>query len=202
MKRRQSQADIVKNLTDRALILNLYMTQGLLLLVAIIAGWFLFDNFPAFAHLFHWAPGHIVLYGSCLAIAAIAVDFACIKWLPKKMYDDGGINERIFAALSICHIFWLTLFIALVEEVLFRGVLQSHFGLVIASLLFALLHVRYLHKFLLFAVTVGLSFLLGVVFFYTQNLWITIFAHFLIDFVSGTALHVKNQREGENNGKS
>ncbi|HET7578588.1 MAG TPA: CPBP family intramembrane glutamic endopeptidase [Bacillales bacterium] len=110
------------------------------------------------------------------------------------MYDDGGINERLFSILSVPHVFFATAVIAIVEEGLFRGVLQAHFGLIIASLIFAVLHIRYLQKIVLFIVTVALSFLLGLLFWYTQNLLVCMFVHFVIDFVQGAAIRIRHKR--------
>jgi membrane protease YdiL (CAAX protease family) len=66
---------------------------------------------------------------------------------------------------------------------LFRGVLQTHLGIWIASLVFAILHFRYLSKWLLFIMVVSISFLLGIVYEITDTLYTTILAHFLIDLV-------------------
>lgn len=79
--------------------------------------------------------------------------------------------------------------IAFSEELLFRGVIQTHFGLLMASAIFAALHVRYLSKWFLFTMVVLLSFFLGYLYDVTGNLWVTIFAHFLIDFV--LAVHIR-----------
>jgi membrane protease YdiL (CAAX protease family) len=77
----------------------------------------------------------------------------------------------------------LTALIAISEEILFRGVLQTHFGIWVASLIFAILHFRYLSKWLLFTMVVSISFLLGIVYDLTETLYTTIIAHFLIDLV-------------------
>lgn len=150
MKRRRSQAEMVQNMSDRALILNLYFTQFLLALAAFVLGWLLFGSWETFLRIFQWQPDRILLYGGVLAAFVIFADFCLMRWLPEGQYDDGGINERLFSILSVPHVFFATLLIAFVEEILFRGVLQVHFGLIAASVIFALLHVRYLRKIVLF----------------------------------------------------
>lgn len=193
MKKGRSQAETVQNMSDRDLILNLYFTQFLLALAAGVLGWFLFRNWHTFLELFRWQPIQILVFGGMLASAVILADLCLTKGLPEGQYDDGGINERLFSTLSVPHAFFATMVIAFVEEILFRGVLQVHFGLIAASIVFALLHIRYLRKMVLFAVTVGISFLLGLVFWYTQNLLVTIFAHFAIDFILGVTIRVQNR---------
>ncbi|EPR29728.1 CAAX amino terminal protease family protein [Geobacillus sp. WSUCF1] len=91
--------------------------------------------------------------------------------------------------------FFLCAFIAVTEEWLFRGIVQTHWGLWAASAIFAVLHVRYLEKWFLFMVVVLLSLFLGVLYEQTDSLWAAITAHFLIDFV--LALHVRLKRGAE-----
>ncbi|HEX6923293.1 MAG TPA: CPBP family intramembrane glutamic endopeptidase [Bacillales bacterium] len=206
MKRRRSQAEMVRSLPDRDLILNLYFTQALLGISAFATGWLLFGEWAPFIQLFRWQPVSIFLYGGGMAAFVITLDFCLMKWLPGEYYDDGGINERIFSILSVPHIFFAALVIAFVEEILFRGVLQANLGIIAASLIFAVLHVRYLRKIVLFTVTVVLSFLLGLLFWYTGNLLVTVFAHFAIDFVLGVSIRLKRKYpdtdQGEGGGEN
>jgi membrane protease YdiL (CAAX protease family) len=200
MNRKPTQGELVKTLSNRELILNLYFTQLILVAAALLSGFFLFGSLSDFRQYFQWRPVDVLMLGGGTAVSVVIIDLLLMKWLPKAMYDDGGINERIFSVLSIPHIFFVTAVIALVEESLFRGVIQSHFGIIIASLVFALIHVRYLRKKLLFFVTVGLSFWLGVLFLYTQNLFVCVFAHFCIDFFLGIIIrckHIHSDQTGE-----
>lgn len=75
--------------------------------------------------------------------------------------------------------------VAISEEVLFRGVIQSVFGYIVASTLFALMHYRYFKKIVLFSLLVLLSFLLGFLFELTNSLYVTIVFHFIVDFLLG-----------------
>ncbi|MCC3358287.1 CPBP family intramembrane glutamic endopeptidase [Bacillus sp. REN16] len=187
---RRSQADIIKHLPDKEIVFHLYITQGILLIVSLVLGFFLFDNWSDFFELWTLKDKNIFVIGSAFALAVVFVDFLLIKWLPEAMYDDGGINERIFQKRSIPHIFILSLLISFAEEILFRGVIQTHFGLLIASSIFAILHVRYLYKWVLLTSVVLLSFLLGYIYELYQNLWITVYAHFWIDFIFAVKLRM------------
>jgi membrane protease YdiL (CAAX protease family) len=124
-----------------------------------------------------------LVYGIGVALFVIIVDFTIMEIAPSHLIDDGGINEKLFEKRSIPHILVLTALIAVSEEILFRGVLQTHLGIWIASLVFAILHFRYLSKWLLFTMVVSISFVLGIVYEITDTLHTTILAHFLIDLV-------------------
>lgn len=70
------------------------------------------------------------------------------------------------------------------EEVLFRGILQTQFGLVAASILFGLAHIwrKDAVSYGIYAAIIGV--LLGGVSLLTQNLWEPIVAHALNNFVA------------------
>ncbi|MBA2873253.1 CPBP family intramembrane glutamic endopeptidase [Thermaerobacillus caldiproteolyticus] len=179
MKRQSEQ---IRAMSDREVLIHLYITQLLLLGIAFIIGLILFD-WSSFERLWHIHIPTIVGYGGGSALLVLIVDFLFMRYLPKEWYDDGGVNEKIFQKRSIPHIFLLCLLIAFSEELLFRGVIQTNFGLIAASVIFALLHVRYLAKCFLFIMVMLLSFFLGYIYEITGSLWVTIVSHFLIDFV-------------------
>lgn len=191
----KSQAEIVKNMTDRELLQQLYGTQVIILILSGILSLFFFDDKMEFFTLFHWELLEIFLYGGSGAFIVILIDVLMMKFLPKEYYDDGGINERIFAKRPVWHIFFLTALIAFSEEILFRGVIQTTFGFVVASTIFAVLHFRYLRKWVLLIVVLLLSFFIGWIFEITGNLLVTIFAHFLIDFVLGVLIHMQSLKQ-------
>jgi membrane protease YdiL (CAAX protease family) len=186
-----NQKELIRNLTDRELLLNLYMTQGILLAVALVIGIWQYDSFSEFAGIWQWDIFEIWMVGGTSGILIVLLDLALMKKVPGEWYDDGGINERIFRHLSLFHLLILCLIISFTEEILFRGVLQVHFGLFWASVIFALMHIRYLSKLFLLVSVVILSFFLGLLFSWTDNLAATITAHFLIDFL--LAVHINRQ---------
>ncbi|OLO42612.1 CAAX protease family protein [Alkalihalophilus pseudofirmus] len=189
------QAKIIQEMSDREILLNLYITQAIMLIIAIILGFFWIDDLTVFYSLFKWDPVHIFLIGGGVAVIVITIDLLFEKYLPKSWVDDGGINERVFAKRSVFHVFFIAAIVAICEEILFRGILQTQIGLVLASLIFALIHFRYLSKILLFTMAVVLSFILGLLFEWTNNLLVPIFAHFLIDFVLGLFIMYKARKK-------
>lgn len=129
-----------------------------------------------------------MIYGAVPALVIVVIDIILIWTVPRKYLDDGGINERIFQKQSISFIFIVALTVAISEELLFRGVIQTVFGYFVASTIFALVHLRYLKKPVLFISVVGISFLMGYLFEITGNLLVTITTHFIVDFLLGLVI--------------
>jgi membrane protease YdiL (CAAX protease family) len=178
-------ADLIKSLSDREIMLNSLATQLLLFSISIILGIILFDSFTEFLELFQWNDDMLWKLGLTAGIGVVLLDFVLMRVLPPSYYDDGGLNERLFQHKSIMMIACIAFLAAVSEEILFRGVIQTHFGLVISSLIFALIHYRYLFNWFLFTNVVALSFLIGYIYLVSGNLLVTIFMHFIIDFLLG-----------------
>jgi uncharacterized protein len=183
--------NLIKDIKDKDLIFSLYFTQVLLLTIAFILGVFLFDSFSAFLALFTIVDSNILIVGGTAGLIIVLVDLLFMKLLPPSYYDDGGLNERIFQNRPLYHIAMIAAVVAIGEEILFRGVIQTHFGLIASSLLFALVHYRYLFNWFLFVNIIALSFLIGFIYFQTGNLLVTIFMHFLVDFLGGCIIRCK-----------
>lgn len=192
---KKSYEQLIKEMSDRDLMLSFVFTQILLIGISIILGAILFDHFSSFLSLFHWKDVRILTYGGLAGIFVVVVDCILMKLFP-SYYDDGGLNEKFFSKKPIWQILIITAIVAIVEEILFRGVIQTHFGLVIASTIFIFVHYRYLFHWFLFLNITFLSFFIGFLYSITGNLLVTIFMHFLIDFLEGLFLKfvkVKNQ---------
>ena len=151
----------------------------------------MFDHWTDFTALWQIRDMRILTYGIGGALLVIIVDAIVMKVFPAHMYDDGGLNEKMFKNRSIPHIVWLTLLIAFSEEILFRGIVQQQFGLEIASIVFALLHFRYLSKILLFILVVSISIFLGLLYEWTGNLFVPVMTHFVIDLVFACQIRFK-----------
>ncbi|WP_051359357.1 CPBP family intramembrane glutamic endopeptidase [Paucisalibacillus globulus] len=185
------QSEIIKQLTDEELRKSVIYTQVLFLLISFIVSLLLFDSLMKWTNLFQFDIKEIVYLGILPGIVIVALDLIMISLLPKKYYDDGGINQRIFSNISLPKIFALTLLIAFSEELLFRGIIQTTFGYVTASLIFALFHIRYLKKPVLLISVLFISFLIGYIYEFTGNLLVSITAHFIVDFLLGLVIRFK-----------
>lgn len=175
-------------LDDTTLQLNLWVTQGLILTIAAacslwLHGW---NGTLGLFRLPEWTGmGWAVLLAAAVILASIAME----RYLPETWQDDGRINERIFGSMSTAGIFLACLAIGMGEEWLFRGVIQPFAGNLWTSVIFTLVHTRYLRKPLLIASLFTTSWLLGLLFDLEQSLWAPIVAHSGIDLV--LALYVR-----------
>ncbi|WP_416826763.1 CPBP family intramembrane glutamic endopeptidase [Ectobacillus polymachus] len=184
-----------QNMTVRELRLHLLITQAIIITLSVLLSYMLFHDVSKLYSLFVWDPIVILIGGGGIAGCIVLVDLVATKLLPEEWMDDGGINDRIFRGISVPYLFMLTLCIGFSEELLFRGILQTKFGIVASSIIFAVLHVRYLKKPFLFFFVLLISVSFGCLFVYTGNLLVPIFAHFLVDFIMG--LHLRKVTEGE-----
>jgi membrane protease YdiL (CAAX protease family) len=197
MKKRY--VDLIKEIPDRELLISLYTTQILLLTISFFLGIFLFDSLSAFFDLFHWTDINILLVGGIAGIGVVIVDLVLMKILPAKYYNDGGLNERMFQRRPLFQIALIAAVVAIGEEILFRGVIQTHLGLILSSLIFAFVHYRYLFNWFLFVNITALSFFIGFIYLQTGNVLVTIFMHFLIDFLLGCIIKFKFEFEKKQN---
>ncbi|MCF6137610.1 CPBP family intramembrane glutamic endopeptidase [Pseudalkalibacillus berkeleyi] len=185
MFNQMKQQELIQSLSQRELYLNLYLTQGIFLILTVILSILFGQTFAEWRDLFQLDWITLLFWSVPVALFVVFIDVWLWLKVPKKWIDDGGINNRIFARISVPHLLIVSIVIGLSEELLFRGLLQENIGYVASSLLFAFMHVRYLSKPVLFIFVTALSFLLGWVFILTETLLIPIVIHILIDFVLG-----------------
>ena len=192
--------ELIASLTDKELLKHLYLTQVILLVISFILGLLLFDHF-SYLKFFNLMDRNIIVIGIPAGVAVVIIDIILMRILPSSFYDDGGLNERIFRNKSILHILFIAAFVAFSEELLFRGIIQTKVGLLFASIIFAIIHYRYLFNWFLFLNIIVLSFLIGSIYAFTNNLVVTITMHFVIDFLLGIYIKFKRspidvQQEG------
>jgi uncharacterized protein len=183
--------ETVAGLTEKELLFHLVATQILLLTISVILGMILFDSLNEFHDLWILDDSRILTIGIGAGAAVVAFDLLLMKYLPPSYYDDGGLNERIFRNKKIYQIALIAAMVAISEEILFRGIIQTNTGLIISSLIFAVVHYRYLFNWFLFSNIVLLSFLIGYIYMVTNNLLVTIMMHFFIDFLLGLFINFR-----------
>ncbi|WP_075982165.1 CPBP family intramembrane glutamic endopeptidase [Bacillus massilinigeriensis] len=195
MKNRQE--ELIKQMTDKELLFHLYLTQILLLTISLILGMILFDEFSSFIELFRFNDANSYLIGGTVGLGVVILDHVLMKILPPRFYDDGGLNNRIFRNKGILQIAFIAGVVAFSEEILFRGIIQTHFGLIVSSCIFAIVHFRYLFNWFLFTNIVALSFLIGFIYDTSGNLVETIFMHFVIDFLLGIIISISQKKKDD-----
>lgn len=182
---------MIKQMSDKEVKQQLLLSQSIFFLLSIALSFVLFDHVFDWFTLFLIDFKQIVLYGVMTGLALVILEIILDRFVPAKYLDDGGINEKVFKGQSIPSIFVIALVVAISEEFLFRGVIQVTFGYVFASTLFVVVHIRYLKKpFLLFFIIMT-SFLIGYLFEVTQNLYVPIAFHFIVDFLLGVYIKLK-----------
>lgn len=180
-----------KQLTDKLLLLNLYITQGLTLIIGLI--WILLQKRNPI-HVFNFPENwHFVLWGLGLAAIMLVVDFLLTHIVPEDSMDDGGINDLLFRKRPIWHILFIAAIVSVCEEILFRGAIQYAFGPYWTSILFAVIHVRYLRHWIPTGWVFLSSYGLGYIYIHSGTLWAPIACHFLIDLFSGLVIRYRRE---------
>lgn len=138
--------------------------------------------------------GNALALGVAATLPMLGVLFVALRWPVgpvahiKQVFDE--IVRDLLGPCSVAELAFVSLMAGFGEEMLFRGVLQPAFsdglgspwaGLVVASLLFGLLH-PITFAYVVFAAAMG--FYLGCVWMATDNLVVVVVAHALYDFVA------------------
>lgn len=178
-------------LTEQLLLINLYLTQALTLIIGLIIMFFQKRNLLTVIKL----PQNVdfLLWGAGLTAIVFSIDFLLSRFVKEEYLDDGGINQMLFRNRPIWHIAIISIIVAICEELLFRGAIQHGIGPYWTSILFALIHVRYLRHWIPTGWVFLSSYALGYIYIQAGTIWAPIVCHFLIDFISG--LVIKYRRE-------
>jgi hypothetical protein len=127
------------------------------------------------------AEGAELLGGLAVGLALVALTrVGARSWRPMTRMADGLAD--LLGPISWGTAILLALVSGFAEELLFRGALWPHLGLIGTTLLFALVHVlprRSLWLYPLFALVAG--FLLGLVREGTESLWPAVVAHVTVN---------------------
>lgn len=178
-------------LTERLLLINMYITQGLTLIIGLI--WILLQKRNPIHVLNFPESGHFVAWGLGLAAIMLAVDFLLTYVVPEESMDDGGINQLLFGKRPLWHIVLIAAVVSICEELLFRGAVQHSFGPYWTSILFAVIHVRYLRHWIPTGWVFLSSYGLGYIYIHSGSLWAPILCHFFIDLFSGLVIRYRRE---------
>jgi uncharacterized protein len=169
-------------MTQKQVLFSFYVTQLVVLVTGVfllwrqgrlLAGYFAFDDI------------HMWMWGLLVGAGVILLDLFLVRTVRADLLDDGGVNRMLFQGRPLWHILVMAMLAAFSEEILFRGVFQEWLGILGSTLLFVILHTRYLRKWLLTATVAAVSAALGLLTEWTGHLAPAIIAHGLVDFVMG-----------------
>jgi uncharacterized protein len=174
--------------TAKQVLSAFYITQFLLFAISAVALWW---QGKSPEHLFSFHDIHMWVWGIGAGGLILAVDAVLMACVPESWMDDGGLNQLLFENRSRVHVLMIAVIAAVSEEMFFRGVLQEWLGIWMTSVVFVLLHTRYLKKWLLVAVVFAISAGLGWLTECFGNITPAVIAHGLVDFVSGLFIRHK-----------
>lgn len=172
--------DLRQELDQATLLLNLWLTQGVILAIAATGSLFL-HGWESTLAMFSLPSKSGLGWAAIVAAIVIALSIFMEHCLPKRWQDDGNINEQLFGQLSFVMTVLVCIVVGFSEEWLFRGVIQSFAGNLWTSVIFTIVHIRYMRKPLLIVSVFATSWLLGELFDAEGTLWLPIAAHIIID---------------------
>jgi membrane protease YdiL (CAAX protease family) len=128
--------------------------------------------------LFGHSAGSNALLGVVTAVATVALGLLVYRLLPVLREIAEELAPRLVDGASYGGLALVALFSGVGEETFFRGVIQQEFGLVIASLIFGLVHVGPDRRYLVWTAWAVLAgFLFGALYEVTGGLLAPILAH-------------------------
>jgi uncharacterized protein len=119
-----------------------------------------------------------VLLGSLTAVATVSLGLLAYRLLPPLREIAEEVAPRLVDGADRGNLVLVALFSGVGEETFFRGAVQQEFGLVVASLVFGLVHVGPDRRYLVWTAWAILAgFLFGALYEITGGLFAPILAH-------------------------
>jgi uncharacterized protein len=191
---------------SRSLVLNCVVWgEALLLLFATI--WIHLAHIDLVPSLTLKDPGPLFLgaiLGALMSLSSMFLAKQAVKYKDRfkflASFDEmvSSMLQPLFKDVTPIDIGLIALSSGFCEEIFFRGVLQTQFGLVIAAIIFGLVHFagpKYMF-YMFWAMGAGLF--LGALFQFSQILWIPIVAHIVNNLVSITMIRYEIGYKNEN----
>jgi uncharacterized protein len=136
-----------------------------------------------------------LVLGSITLIATVSAGLLAYRLLPALRAIAEELAPRLVDGTGRASLLLLSLFSGVGEEVFFRGAVQQEFGLVVASVLFGVVHVGPDRRYLVWTVwAIAAGFLFGVLYDVSGGLLAPILAHAAHN--AATLLLWKRSRKG------
>jgi len=169
--------------SKKVLLLNIILSQALLVAAILVLKIFIIKENVSVAGFLQFNLNlksfFITAAGSMLLVLLQVI---CYKYIPREKYFD-ELNFLLIQKFSLRDLFIIFTTGAIIEEILFRGLLQPFLGIVFSSMVFALIHIRYLTKIYIILEVFLMGIILGVVYQATGLLIVPIICHLLLNFL-------------------
>lgn len=113
--------------------------------------------------------------------------FLLTKLRPPEYFYDEAV-DLLMKSLNMGQLLIVFIIGGVAEELVFRGIVQVWIGLIPSSIVFMLIHIRYLKKPLMALGTLCLSLILGGLYIVTGSIWPCIIAHIAINMTTAWAI--------------
>lgn len=186
----EENGDPLEDAPDRFVTLTLFF-EGSLALLGLLGGawsglqWKLLAQ-PALRPMLIGTGGGIALFFFHLILFFPGGDMN-----PFYRYIYKPFKESLLSRLpdfTIEDIIFIAIMSGIGEEILFRGWIQYELGIVVASILFGLIHIWGKEGIGYGLYAIGMGFVLGYLYNYTGNLWAPVLAHTVNNFLGLFAL--------------
>lgn len=191
------------NYTRRNLLIIALCTEGAVLVIALVLSWY-FD-ITLFSSVSE--PMLDILAGTAAAIIPICLFIFTLSRKANNIPLIGSLRrtmladvKALFENAGLIDLFFISLLAGISEELLFRGVLQVKYGIILASLLFGLAHFV-TPAYAVVAVIMG--FYIGYIYQVSGSLLVPVQLHFIYDlsaliylryFVTSEAINIDKYR--------
>lgn len=182
---------------QKKVFLIVVLTQGVAFVIALIWG--------SLRSIFWWKTicfnGKSLLWGALLGLALALLNLIVYNQGKKISFTHfGWILEKLmypmFRSIRIHEIFIIAFLSGFCEESLFRGTIQKEWGIIVASLIFGLLHTGARRLIVMGIWTALLGMILGFAYEKTGNLLIPMIAHLTNNLVNLIYLRYFHKPEG------
>lgn len=165
------------------------LVEGVVLIIALLTAWFFgIKLFPLTQKIFH-----DIAIGTLGALMPLALFVFLLSEMVNNTPLLGPLKKTIindirviFSDSRLIDLFFISVFAGIAEELLFRGVIQVKSGIIVASIIFGLLHFITPAYFI---IATFMGFYLGFLFQYYESLLIPIQVHFVYDL--GALLYLR-----------
>ncbi|NLP44985.1 MAG: CPBP family intramembrane metalloprotease [Peptococcaceae bacterium] len=173
----------MSGISKRLLVINLIASQLLLILLAIVFQ-FAFKRQLLLKEIFSLDftifSFFIVIISSALLLL---IQLIFLKFVSKERLFD-PVNMYLLQNFSLKELLIIFFTGAISEELLFRATIQPKVGIAIGSLIFTIVHFRYLNKIFILIEVFIIGVILGISYHLTSSIWVPVFCHFFVNLLT------------------